>query len=135
TMLERMDRRRALLALINGGLGLFGARGVSAQGATTIPVIGLLDAGRRLERWAVFRKELQELGYVESQTVACEERIANGNFERLAALAQELVRLKVAVIVTSGTVTAAVAREATRTIPIVMATGDDPVAGGLVKSL
>ena len=130
---ERMNRRRALRALLGLGLGLSTARRASAQ--AKIPVIGLLDAGQRLEWWAVFRKEIKELGYVEGQTVAFEERFANGKFEQLAALAQELVRRKVAVIVTSGTVTAAVTRDATRTIPIVMATGDDPVAGGLVKSL
>ena len=67
--------------------------------------------------------------------MAFEERFANGKFERLPALAQEFVRLKVAVIVTSGTVTAQDAHKATGTIPIVMATGDDPVLGGLVKSL
>jgi putative tryptophan/tyrosine transport system substrate-binding protein len=130
-----MNRRRALLLLLCLGAELPGARSARGQSAAKPPVIGLLDAGQRLEWWAVFRKEMQGLGYVEGQTVAFEERFANGKFDQLAALAQELVRLKVAVIVTSGTVTAAVGRDATRTIPIVMATGDDPVAGGLVKSL
>ena len=130
-----MNRRRALLTLLGLGLGLPDARGASAQATAKIPVVGLLDAGQRLEWWAVFRKKIQELGYGEGQTVAFEERFANGKSDRLTGLAQDLVRLKVAVIVTSGTVTATVARDATRTIPIVMATGDDPVAGGLVKSL
>src|SRR5262245_19304217 len=130
-----MNRRHALFTLLGLGLGLTGALGADAHAAAKTPVIGLLDAGQRLEWWAVFRKEIQERGYVEGQTVAFEERFASGKFEQLPALAQELVRLKVAVIVTSGTVTAAIARDATRTIPIVMATGDDPVVGGLVKSL
>jgi putative tryptophan/tyrosine transport system substrate-binding protein len=131
----RMNRRRVLLTFLSLGLGLSGARGAGAQAPAKLPVIGLLDAGQRVEWWAAFRKEMRELGYIEGQTIAFEERFANGKFERLAALAEELVRLKVSVIVTSGTVTAGVATNATRTIPIVMATGDDPVAGGLVKSL
>ncbi len=130
-----MNRRRALVTLFELGLGLRAARGASAQAAAKIPVVGLLDAGQRLEWWVAFRQQLHELGYVEGRTVAFEERFANGKFERLPALAQELVRLKVAVIVTSGTVTAQDAHKATGTIPIVMATGDDPVLGGLVKSL
>ena len=130
-----MNRRRALVTLLGLGLGLPAARGASAQAAAKVPVVGLLDAGQRLEWWVEFRQQLHELGYVEGRTVAFEERFANGKFERLPALAQELVRLKVAVIVTSGTVTAQDAHKATNTIPIVMATGDDPVLGGLVKSL
>ena len=104
--LARMNRRRALVTLLGLGLGLPAARGASAQAAAKVPVVGLLDAGQRLEWWVEFRQQLHELGYVEGRTVAFEERFANGKFERLPALAQELVRLKVAVIVTSGTVTA-----------------------------
>jgi putative ABC transport system substrate-binding protein len=130
-----MNRRRALITLLGLGLGLPAARGASAQAATKVRVVGLLDAGQRLEWWVALRHQLHELGYVEGQTVAFEERFANGKFERLPTLAQELVSRKVAVIVTSGTVTARVAQAATRTIPIVMATGDDPVQAGLAKSL
>jgi len=130
-----MNRRQAISALLLLGLGLSAAQAAHAQATATLPVIGLLDAGQRLEWWAAFRQQLHELGYVEGQTIVFEERFANGTFERLPALTQELVGLKVAVIVTSGAVAARVARDATATIPIVMATGDDPVAGGLVKSL
>jgi ABC-type uncharacterized transport system substrate-binding protein len=130
-----MNRRRVVCVLLALGLGWSATRESRAQASAKIPAIGLLDAGQRLEWWAVFRQQMHDLGYVEGRTVAFEERFASGKFERLPALARELVNLKVAVIVTSGTVTAQDAQRATRTIPIVMATGDDPVQGGLVKSL
>jgi putative ABC transport system substrate-binding protein len=130
-----MNRRHALVALFLLGPGLRAARESSAQPAAQTIVIGLLDAGNRPEWWAAFRQQLRELGYVEGQTVAFESRFASGRFEQLPALAQELVRLRVAVIVTSGRVAAEAAKKATSTIPIVMATGDDPVPLGLVPSL
>ncbi len=75
---------------------------------------------------------LREHGYVEGANLVLEERYMNGNLEAAPALAQELVRLKVDVIVGGGQVAA---RKATSSIPIVMANGDDPVAAGLVESL
>jgi putative ABC transport system substrate-binding protein len=116
-------------------LGLPAARESNAQPTAKAPVIGLLDAGERLEWWAAFRQQLRELGYVEGQNLAFEARFASGKFEQLPALAQELVRLKVAVIVTSGTVAAQAAKRATSTVPIVMATGGDTGSLGLVESL
>jgi putative ABC transport system substrate-binding protein len=113
-------------------LGLRAARESSAQPTAKASVIGLLDAGERLEWWTAFRQQLRELGYVEGQNVAFETRFARGKFEQLPALAQELGRLKVAVIVTSGTVAAQAAKGATSTIPIVMASG---ASLGLVASL
>ena len=110
--------------------------GLRAQTVTRVPVIGLLDAGSdRVEWWAAFRQQLRDLGYVEGRNVAFEARLAGGKFERLPALAQELVHLKVAVIVTSGTVAAKIAKQTTSSIPIVMATGDDPVRLGIAASL
>ena len=130
-----MNRRQAIGALCGLLAELRTVDQAGAQAGARAPVIGLLDAGRRLEWWDALRQQLRQLGYVEGRTVAFEERFADGDFDRLHPLAADLLRRKVAVIVTSGTVTARFAQEATRTIPIVMATGDDPVQGGLVTSL
>ena len=105
-----------------------------AQAVAGAPAIGLLDAGERLDWWAALRKRLGELGYVEGQDVSYEARFARGNLDRLPALAQELVRLRVAVIVTSGNAAALEARRATHKIPIVTATGADHVTHGLAVS-
>ena len=78
---------------------------------------------------------MRELGYVEGQNIALESRWAHGKVERLPGMAAELVRLKVNVIVTAGTPPALAAKQATTTIPIVMASGGDPVGLGLVASL
>src|SRR5262245_43290258 len=126
---------RAVAALLVLALGLLAAGAARAQPRAKAPVIGLLDAGQRPEGWAALRQQLRELGYVEGQNVAFEARFANGQFEQLPAMSQDLVHLNVAIIVTGGRVAAEAARDATRTIPIVMATGDDPVPGGLVASL
>ena len=83
-----------------------------------------------------FRQGLRDLGYVEGRNVVIEYRDAEGRPERFAALAAELVALKVDVIVTGGgTPTALAAKQATRTIPIVFASAGDPVADGLITSL
>jgi putative ABC transport system substrate-binding protein len=81
------------------------------------------------------RKQLHELGYVEGQNIALESRWAQGRVERLPGLAAELVRLKVDVIVTTGTLATQAAKQATTTIPIVMVSGVDPVGIGLIASL
>jgi len=87
-------------------------------------------------RLEAFRQGLRELGYVEGRTIIIEERSADEKYDRLPALAAELVKLKVDVIVADGgTPTIMAARNATRTIPIVFPTVGDPVAQGLVKSL
>jgi putative ABC transport system substrate-binding protein len=78
---------------------------------------------------------LRELGYVEGQNVAFETRGGDGKLERLAEVAPELVRMKVSIIVTGGTRAALAAKKVTTTIPIVMATGTDPVGIGLIASL
>jgi len=82
-----------------------------------------------------FRQGLREHGYVEGQNVALEYRYAEGRADRLPALAAELVRLKVDVIVTESNVAALAAKHATQTIPIVMAIAGDPVKAGVVDSL
>ena len=78
---------------------------------------------------------LRDLGYVEGKNIAFEYRSADNKLDRLPALADELVRLKVDVLVTPGTSEALAAKNATRTIPIVFFSGGDPVAAGLVDSL
>ena len=98
--------------------------------------IGYLETGVVRQRaWEAFRERLQELGYVEGQTVAFEVRWADGQLDRLPKLAAELVRLKVDVVVTAGSPAARAAKNATTSIPIVMATGGDPVGLGLVATL
>jgi len=129
-----MKRRQALFGILGLGAAIASARHAIAQSVAK-PVIGLLDAGERVEWWAAFREQLRKLGYVEGKNIAFETRFTRGNVEQIPAAAQELVRLKISVIVTSGTVTAQIAKKATSTIPIVMATGTDPVASGVVASL
>ncbi len=82
-----------------------------------------------------FRQGLKEHGYVEGQNIAFEYRYAEGRADKLPALAAELVRLKVDVIVTESNVAALAAKHATQTIPIVMAIAGDPVKAGVVSSL
>jgi putative ABC transport system substrate-binding protein len=82
-----------------------------------------------------FRQGLRELGYVEGKNIVIEWRYAEGKFDRLPALAAELVRLKVNVIVTAGPAATSPAKEATATIPIVMGFDNDPVGSGFVASL
>ena len=104
-----------------------------------VPVLGLLDFSSpdpgRLAWWQAFRQRLQELGYVEGQTVRFEVRWADGREDRLEKVVSELVAVRVNVIVTAGGESAHAAKRATSTIPIVMATGADPVKYGTVQSL
>jgi putative ABC transport system substrate-binding protein len=104
-----------------------------------MPVIGYLSGsstGSNAPFVAAFHQGLRETGYVEGQTVSIEYRWAEGSYERLPALAADLVGRKVDLVVASGGPPAAqAAKRATSTIPIVFASGDDPVATGLVASL
>ncbi len=86
-------------------------------------------------RTEAFRQGLRELGYVEGKNIVIEWRYAEGKLDRLPELAAELVRLKVDVIVTAGPTATRAAKEATSTIPIVMAQDTDPVGNGFVASL
>ena len=109
-----------------------------AQQAKKIPRIGYLTVSSlsaNVARIEAFRQGLRELGYVEEKNIVIEWRSAEGKFERQGELAAELVRLKVDVIVTSGPTMTRAAKEATVTIPIVMAFDSDPIGNGFVASL
>src|SRR5215468_2489245 len=109
-----------------------------AQQTGKVARIGYLVAGSpssNTARIEPFRQGLRELGYVEGKNIFIEWRYAEGKLDRLPELAAELVRLKVDVIVTSGPTVTRAAKEATNTIPIVMAFDNDPVGSGVVASL
>ena len=117
---------------------LVAPRTAEAQQATHVHRIGRLSPGSPTEpnpNLEAFRQGLRTLGYVEGQNLIMESRYAEGREERLPALAAELVRLQVEVIVAGGTSTIRAVQHATRTIPIVMAVSYDPVGRGLVASL
>ena len=130
-----MKRRHVLSEAVTFVLAFVLPTELSAQPSTRKIVIGLLDAGDRVEGWDAFRQQLRELGYVEGRNVRFEQRLAKGRPEALPALANELVELKVAVIVTTASAAAIAAEHATHRIPIVMATGGDQVSRGLASSL
>jgi putative ABC transport system substrate-binding protein len=117
--------------------GLFSPVAVKAQQGAKVPRIGYLAVDRAAGPHLIeaFRQGLRDLGYVEGSNVVIEYRDAEGKFERLPALAAELVALKVDVIVAGGTPLILAAKQATRTLPIVFAAASDPVTDGLVTSL
>jgi putative ABC transport system substrate-binding protein len=111
---------------------------IKAQPAKHVTHLGFLSGGSpaaNAARVTAFRQGLQELGYVEGHTLVSEWRYAEGQLERLPALAAELVRLEVDVIVTVAPGPTRAAKEVTATIPTVMAYDSDPVGNGFVASL
>jgi ABC-type uncharacterized transport system substrate-binding protein len=117
---------------------LGGAPIAQAQQPTKVPRIGLLFTNfpsTNTARKEAFRQGLRDLGYVEGKNVVIEYRYAEGKQDRFPILAAELVHLKVDVIVTGGGASTRVAKNATATIPIIMAQDNDPVANGFVASL
>ncbi|HSE86476.1 MAG TPA: ABC transporter substrate-binding protein [Candidatus Binatia bacterium] len=124
----------ALITLLNSAL----PEPAEAQQPAKIPRIGYLTQASLLAvtpRTEAFRLGLKELGYVEGKNIVIEFRSPEGKLDRLPALAAELVRLKVDIIVTAGSGATRPAKAATSKIPIVMAQDDDPVANGFVASL
>src|SRR5881227_140233 len=123
-------RRREFLTLL-GGAAVAWPIGARAQQAGKIYRIGILEpipAARNAANLDALRKGLRELGYVEGQNLVIEYRSADGRAERFPDLASELLRLQVDLIVTRGTPAAIAAKNATGTIPVVMATMGDPRA-------
>jgi len=110
---------------------------LAARAQQAMPVIGFLNGGKPDDYTAqvtAFRQALKEAGYIDGQNMAIEYRWANYQYDRLAALADDLVRQQVSIIV-ANTPANLVAKAATSTIPIVFATGGDTVSLGLVASL
>jgi putative tryptophan/tyrosine transport system substrate-binding protein len=128
-------KRREFIALV----GAATASSLTADAQQPMPVIGYLSVGSPETdnipgRLGAFRRGLNEAGYVEGRNVAIEYRGAEGRNDRLPALAADLVRLQVAVIVAHNNPTTLAAKAATSTIPIVCTVGMDPVQSGLVAS-
>jgi putative ABC transport system substrate-binding protein len=130
-------KRRAFITLL-GGASVAWPIAARAQQSHGVPRIGVLLLGTPTSfapRTQAFVEGLRDLGYVEGRTVAIEWKWGQDRVDRLPDLAAELVGSQVDVILTGGTPTARTLKNATRTIPIVMAIVGDPVAAGLVESL
>ena len=129
-------KRREFITLL-GGAAVTWPFAARAQ-QPGVPVVGFIDPrspDTTLDLLRAFRLGLRENSYVERENVAIEYRWADNQLDRLSALAKELVRQRVSVIVTSGFAAAQTAKAATTTLPIVFLTGDDPVKSGLVANL
>lgn len=133
-----MKQRRILLTAL--GLGAFAAplrilAQPSIAKVSRIGILGAASAAGYLKLVDALRVRLRELGYVEGRNLAIESRWAEGKYARLPELSAELVRLKVDAIVTAGTPAARATKQATTTIPIVLAQIADPIAIGIVSNL
>jgi putative ABC transport system substrate-binding protein len=128
-------RRREFITLLVGAAAAW-PLAVRAQQSGKLRAIGVLSAGSMTTAiFAAFHDGLRELGWIEGKNAVIERRFADNRIEQLSDLAVELVRLNVDVIVGFGTLAPLAAKQATTTIPIVMAAAGDPVGSGLVASL
>ena len=131
-----MDRRRFLLTSLAGALAA--PLAAMAQERGRVPRVGVLGPRTRADAAPFvdgFLRGLRERGWVDGKNIGLEYRFADGQYDRLPDLAADLVRLKVDVILAGSSSPAVAARNATRTIPIVMGTSSDPVELGLARSL
>src|SRR5262249_24509411 len=129
---DRVKRREFITMLGSAATAWpLAARGQPGGKLRRIGMLETVSAAANAANFDAFRRGLRELGYVEGQTVAIEYRSADGRAERFPALANELVRLPVDVIVTRGTPAALAAKQATATIPVVMAAIGEPLGGGV----
>jgi putative tryptophan/tyrosine transport system substrate-binding protein len=131
-------KKAALLSILVAAVQLAVEVMAQPEQSTKIPRIGILSSlspAAVSARMDAFRQGLRELGYVEGKNLVIEYRYAEGKLDRLPALAAELVRLKVDVIVTGGPAVNRSAKESTVTIPIVLSFDNDPVGNGFVASL
>jgi putative tryptophan/tyrosine transport system substrate-binding protein len=127
-------RRREFIATLGGAVV---ARPLLASGQQSPPVIGFLHQGFREppSTMNAFRKGLNEVGIIDGQSATIEDRAADGHYDRLPALAAELVERRVAVIAANFLPAALAAKATTQTIPIVFLSGSDPIGAGLVSSI
>src|SRR5262252_6174948 len=131
--IQFLRRRRAFITLLAGAA----AWPLGARAQQHLPAIGFLHQGspEPLTLTNAFGKGLSEAGLIVGQNVAIEDRAADGHYDRLPALAAELVEHRVAVIAANYLPAALAAKAATQTIPIVFLSGSDPIGSGLVSSI
>jgi len=131
---EEARRRQLLLGAVAFAASHALPHGASAQ-QRPAPLIAFLDAGERPTWWAAFKRGMSDLGYAEGKSVRYEARFAHSDFERLPALAAELVRMNPAAIVTAATEATQAAQQATERIPIVTGSGSEHVSTGFARTL